>query len=98
MKIDTAKLLSTGLLAKKGRHIVATNGAILLFGKPEIRQMYFPFAKVRCARFAGTTRAEFIDQLEIERGILAAIDEVPKFIHYNTRMSGKFGAMKRHIL
>lgn len=58
--------------------------------------MYFPFAEVRCARFAGTTRAEFIDRLEIEGGILAAINEVPKFIRRNTKMAGKFGAMKRH--
>jgi predicted HTH transcriptional regulator len=93
--IDTAKLLSFGLLLKKGKHIVASNGGVILFGKPEIRQMYFPFAEVRCARFAGTTRAEFIDRLNIEDGILRAIDEVPKFIRRNTKMAGKFGQMKR---
>jgi predicted HTH transcriptional regulator len=69
IQIDTTKLLSIGILTKKGRHTVATNGGVILFGKPEIRQMYFPFAEVRCARFAGATRAEFIDRLEIEGGI-----------------------------
>jgi predicted HTH transcriptional regulator len=96
VEIDTSKLMSIGILTKKGKHIVATNGAVILFGKPEIRQGYFPFAEVRCARFAGTTQAEFIDRLEIEGGILAAINEVPKFIRRNTKMAGKFGAMKRH--
>jgi ATP-dependent DNA helicase RecG len=95
LKIDTAKLLSIGILTHKGKKITATNGGMILFGKPEAREKYFPFAEVRCARFAGTTRAEFIDRLELDGGILAAIDEVPKFIRRNTRMAGKFGEMKR---
>lgn len=94
-KIDTEKLLSLGILAKKGKNIFATNGGVILFGNPEVRQKYFPFAEVRCARFAGTTRAEFIDRLNIEGGIIEAIDEVPKFIRRNTKMAGKFGAMQR---
>lgn len=68
---------------------------MILFGKPEVKKQYFPFAEVRCARFAGTTRAEFIDRLEIEGSILAAIEEMPKFIRRNTKMAGKFGAMRR---
>lgn len=94
-QIDTSKLLSLGILVQKGRRIVATNGGVLLFGKPEIRQKFFPFSEVKCARFAGTTRAEFIDRLEIEGSILSAIDAVPKFIRRNTKMAGKFGAMRR---
>jgi ATP-dependent DNA helicase RecG len=95
INIDTSKLLSIGILTQKGKKIVATNGGIILFGKPEIRQQFFPFAEIKCARFAGTTRAEFIDRLEIEGSILSAIDEVPKFIRRNTKMAGKFGAMRR---
>lgn len=94
-KINTEKLLSLGILAKKGKNILATNGGIILFGDLDIRQKYFPFAEVRCARFAGTSRAEFIDRLNIEGGIIQAIDEVPKFIRRNTRVAGKFGAMRR---
>ncbi len=94
-EIDTVKLLSLGILTKKGKRIVASNGGVILFGKPEIRQIHFPYAEVRCARFADTTRAEFIDRLNIEESILGAIDEVPKFIRRNTKMAGKFGAMKR---
>ena len=95
IEIDTAKLLSIGILAQKGKRVVVTNAGVILFGKPEVRQRFFPFAEVRCARFAGTTRAEFIDRLEIEGGILSAIDEVPKFIRRNTKMAGKFGSMRR---
>lgn len=93
--INTEKLLSLGILAKKGKNVLATNGGVILFGNPEIRQKYFPFAEVRCARFAGTTRAEFIDRLNIEGGIIGAIEEVPKFIRRNARVAGKFGSMQR---
>ncbi len=93
--IDTAKLISLGIVTQKGKHVLATNGGVILFGNPDIREMFFPYAEVRCARFAGTTRAEFIDRLEIEGGLLAAIEEVPKFIRRNTKMTGKFGAMQR---
>lgn len=95
IQIDTAKLLSIGILVQKGKRVVASNAGVILFGKPDVRQQFFPFAEVRCARFAGTTRAEFIDRLDIEGGILSAIEEVPKFIRRNTKMAGKFGAMRR---
>ena len=93
--IDTSKLISLGILTKKGKRIVATNGGIILFGLPEARETYFPYAEVRCARFKGISRAEFIDRLNIEGGVLNAIEEVPKFIRRNTKMAGKFGGMKR---
>lgn len=95
ISINTEKLISLGILTRKGKRVVATNGGVILFGKPEVLHEYFPFAQVRCARFSGSTRAEFIDRLEIEGSILHAIDEVPRFIRRNTKMAGKFGAMKR---
>lgn len=95
ISIDTAKLLSIGILVQKGKRILASNGGVILFAKQDIRQHHFPFAEVRCARFAGTSRAEFVDRLNIDGGILAAIEEVPKFIRRNTKMAGKFGHMRR---
>jgi ATP-dependent DNA helicase RecG len=51
---------------------------------------------VRCARFKGITKVEFIDQLNIQGSILQAIEEVSKFIRRNTKMSSEFtGAMTR---
>ena len=95
-EVDTTKLISLGILTHKGKCLVATNGGVILFGKPMIRLQYFPFAEVRCARFRGTTKAEFIDQLNIQGSILQAIEEVPKFIRRNTKMSSEFsGAMTR---
>lgn len=93
--ISSEKLISIGVLTKKGSRVVATNGGVILFGLPAIRRQYFPYAEVRCARFAGTSRSEFIDRLNIEGGILAAIEEAPKFIRRNTKMAGKFGEMRR---
>lgn len=94
-KLNTEHLLSLGLLTKKGRKIIATNGGVILFGLPEIRLKYFAYAEARCARFKGTSRAEFIDRISLEGGVLSAIEEVPKFIRRNTRMAGQFGEMKR---
>ena len=47
------------------------------------------------AAFCVEATAVLIDRLNTEGGILAAIDEVPKFIRRNTKMAGKFGTMQR---
>jgi len=93
--IDTAKLLGLNILCPHSGKTVATNGGAILFAKQELRERYFPYAYASCARFAGTTKSEFIDRLDIEGGILAAIDEVPKFIRRNTRMAAKIESMYR---
>jgi ATP-dependent DNA helicase RecG len=95
IEMDISKLIGLNILTKKGRKTVATNGGVILFGKKDVRLNHFPFAEVKCARFAGTSRAEFIDQADIQGTILNAIEEVPKFIRRNTRMAGKFGQMRR---
>lgn len=51
-------------------------------------------AIVSCARFAGTDKVHFIDQQDID-SILAAVDEVPKFIRRNTRMGAIIESIKR---
>jgi ATP-dependent DNA helicase RecG len=63
VSINTEKLLSLGILAHKGKRVVATNGGVILFGKSEILHEYFPFAQVRCARFAVTVQVLFTQQL-----------------------------------
>ncbi len=42
-----------------------------------------PDARVRCARFRGTTKAEILDQLDIEGTVLDAIAEVEAFVARN---------------
>ena len=43
IQIDTAKLLSIGILTQKGKRVVATNAGVILFGKPDVRQQFFFF-------------------------------------------------------
>jgi len=94
-KFDTHKLESLGIAGLHAGKLAPTNGGVILFGKDEIRERYFPDARVSCARFKGKDRTEFIDRLDIEGGILNAIDEVPKFIRRNTKMAARIKTMKR---
>lgn len=93
--LNNSKLLNIGLLVKKGRRLIATNAGVILFGSPAVRHQYFPFAEVRCARFAGTSKEEFIDRLNIEGSILEAVDKIVQFIRRHTKLTGKFGEIKR---
>jgi len=97
-QIDVTKLESLGILTRHGRHLLPSNGGIILFGHPEIRRQFFPDARIRCARFAGTDKVEFLDSSDIEGTILDAIDEVPRFIRRNTRLAGRIEDMRRQDL
>ncbi len=90
--VSLAKLETLGLLVRSDDTWLPTNGAIILFGTPTARARCFPDARVQAARFAGTTKAEFLDQLEADtRGvsILDALEEVPRFVRRNTRMASR---------
>jgi len=50
---------------------------------------------VSCARFRGTDKTQFIDRLDIEGGILDAVQDVPKFTRRNTRLFTKIESFKR---
>jgi ATP-dependent DNA helicase RecG len=94
-KIDERKLCSLGILIPFKKGFMPSIGGVILFGKDEIRQQYFPDAKVKCARFRGTTREDIVDRYEIKGSILDAVDEVPKFIARNTRFSAKIQKLRR---
>ena len=53
---------SLGLLVKHQDKDYPSNGGLLLFAKN--REYFFPDAVIRCARFSGTTKTKFLDQLE----------------------------------
>ena len=63
----TAEALDTQTL-RKLELVKAMNGrgyptnALVLFSDDELRRSLFPFAKVECARFKGTSSEEFIDK------------------------------------
>lgn len=94
-KPTIAKLKSLGLLVKHGNQTVPSNAGIILFANEETRFHQFADARVSCARFAGTEKVEFIDRLDIEGGLLTAIEEVPKFIRRNTRMAAEIKDIRR---
>lgn len=93
--IDEAKLESLGVLVRYDRHLIPSNGGIILFGNETVREKLFPDSQVRCARFAGTEKVDFLDRLDIEGTVLQALEEVPKFIRRNTRMAARIEGMRR---
>ena len=94
-QINVKKLGSLGLLVPHAGGLSVSNGGLILFGLDDIRQRYFPDARVSCARFRGTDKSEFIDRMDIAGSVLNAIDEVPRFIRRNTRLAAKIENMHR---
>ncbi len=94
-KIDDSKLETLGVLIRYGKRLIPSNGGMILFGKMPVRDRYFPDAQIRCARFAGKEKVDFIDRLDIEGTVLDALTEVPKFIRRNTSMAAKIEGMQR---
>lgn len=94
-KPTIAKLKSLGLLVKYGNQTVPSNAGIILFANEETRFHEFADARVSCARFAGTEKVDFIDRVDIDGGLLTAIEEVPKFVRRNTRMAAEIKTMRR---
>lgn len=94
-EVDIRKLETLGILVKYCGNLVCSNGGLILFGQKQFRERYFPNAIVRCARFRDTQKIEFIDQYDIEDGIIEAMTEVPKFIRRNTRMAAKIEQIQR---
>ncbi len=93
--LEESKLESLGVLIRYGRHLIPSNGGMILFGRDGVRQRFFPDAQVRCACFAGPDKVEFLDRLDIEGTVLEALEEVPKFIRRNTRLGGRIQEMRR---
>ena len=93
--INDHKLESMGVLIRYGNILVPSNGGIILFGKNPARERFFPDARIRCARFSGTEKVDFIDRLDIEGTVLNAMTGVTKFIRRNTRMAAKIEGMQR---
>lgn len=93
--LDEKKLRSLGILVKAGNKVVPSIGGLILFGKQDVRQRLLPDAKVSCARFRGDDKTEIVDRYEVEGSILDAVDEVPKFIMRNTRLSAEIHSIRR---
>ena len=93
--IDQNKLITLGILVPYGQKLIPSNGGIILFGKKPVLQKYFPNTAIRCARFVGTDKTEFLDQCDIEESILESMHDVITFIRRNTRLSSKIEQIRR---
>jgi len=94
-KINQKELETLGILVRYAGKLVCSNGGLILFGQDELREKYFPNAKVRCARFQGTDKVDFIDLYDCEGTIIEAMNDVPNFIRRNTRMAAKIDQIQR---
>jgi ATP-dependent DNA helicase RecG len=97
IETGSPRLRSLELLTEyAGGSVVASNAGLILFGKDTSRARFVPDARVRCARFRGSTKAEILDQLDIDGTVLDAIAEVEAFVARNTHTGGRFsGKMRR---
>ncbi|MCP4680589.1 MAG: hypothetical protein GY854_34925 [Deltaproteobacteria bacterium] len=93
--VDEAKLESLGVLVRYGDTLIPSNGGVILFGLDTTRRSSFPDARVRCARFQGTGKSRFLDQLDIEVSVLDAIEEIVRFVRRNTRLAAKIEGLRR---
>lgn len=97
-KLTEADLITLGILVPHSGQLVCSNGGLILFGQDHLRQRYFPNTTVRCARFRGIDKVDFIDQYDVEGSVLDAMEEVPNFIKRNTRLAAKIeGAQRENI-
>ena len=88
-------LETLNILVPYNGKLVCSNGGVILFGQDKFRNKYFPNTVVRCARFRGEKKVDFIDQYDSEGAILEAIHEVSKFIERNTRLAASIERIER---
>ncbi|MCB1119694.1 MAG: putative DNA binding domain-containing protein [Chlamydiia bacterium] len=94
-KLTKENLRSLKIVVPYQNTEVASVGGIILFGKENIRQNFFPNVKMSCARFQDETKTQFIDRCEVVGSILKLLEEVPRFIRRNTRLASIIEGMKR---
>ncbi len=94
-KINEQKLRSLDVLVLAANRIVPSIGGLILFGKSAYRKSFVPEARISCARFHGSSKANILDRYDIDGTILEAIDEVLKFIARNTRLTSQIKEIQR---
>ncbi|UBM62787.1 putative DNA binding domain-containing protein [Candidatus Sulfidibacterium hydrothermale] len=78
-KVNETVLEKMNLIVRDQNRKFPTNALILLSGDP-LRNALFPYAKIECARFKGTTPGNFIDQKTIDTPLSLQAEEAYKFI------------------
>ena len=93
--VDGSFLETLKLVVRFGDAKVPSNGGIILFGTAEARARYFPEARLRCARFVGPTKADFLDQLDTEGSLVDALAEAERFVRRNSRLPARIEGLRR---
>ena len=75
------------------RNIYFLTNLGLLFSQH--KNSYFPYAKIECARFKGTTTKVFIDQASYDADIIESIEFTMEFIQRNIRLGATIGEIYR---
>lgn len=93
--VDIELLETLNILVPYSGRLVCSNGGVILFGKEDCRRRLFSNTEMRCARFQGEEKVEFIDRYDFSGTILEAVFEVPKFIKRNSRLAASIEKIKR---
>lgn len=79
--LDAAAYGKLGLVADSRNDTVPTNASILLSDAATLRR-WFPYAKIECARFKGTTPDVFLDQATIDGPLFSTVEPTLAFIKH----------------
>ncbi len=78
---------------RQGRGLVPTVAGVLYFAKQP--QRFFPYARIRCARFQGLETRVFLDQAEVGGRVPEQIEGAMAFVLRNTRLRGVLRGARR---
>ena len=83
-------LKKLGLIKTENEKQYPTVSAILL-SEREIKQRYFPYAKIECARFKGTKTDATLDSKTIDESICSQPDLAVAFVERTIKKGSKIG-------
>lgn len=91
VKVPTEKqLVNWKVLKESNGKFLATNAFVLLTSD------FFPFAKIQCALFKGTTRDVFIDKKEYTGSIYEQVENAYQFVLRHINQSAKIEGLVRN--
>lgn len=94
-KFTLSQTRSLEILVSHQEHELPSYGGILLLGKHGTRTKIFPNSIIKCARFKGKSKVNFIDQVQIESPLPLAINQILDFVKKHSMVGYKIGEMKR---
>ncbi len=78
-KVNFALLTKLNLIVREQNRKFPVN-ALVLLSSDNLRTQLFPYAKIECARFKGTTPGDFIDQKTIDEPLGLQAEEAYRFV------------------